>query len=86
MPDPSMAREMHDLRARLEDMETAQRCTVGVGDLSDSKSKMRSDMKEKRSQQKMQQMNACLELLQEWVQEPKWTFQFMRETWMPKSF
>jgi hypothetical protein len=38
VPDPTMAREMRDLHARIEDMEMAQRCTVGVGDLSDSKS------------------------------------------------
>jgi hypothetical protein len=29
---------MHDIRARIEDMETTQRRTIGVGDLSDSKS------------------------------------------------
>jgi hypothetical protein len=33
-----MEREMHDLHVRLEDMETTQRCTANVGDLSDSKS------------------------------------------------
>jgi hypothetical protein len=38
MTDLVMEREMHDLRARLEDMETVQRRTVNVGDLSDSKS------------------------------------------------
>jgi hypothetical protein len=36
MPDLAIEREMRDLRARLEDMETTQRCTVGGGDLSDS--------------------------------------------------
>ena len=38
MFDPVIEREMCDLRARLEDMETTQRCTVGAGDLSDSES------------------------------------------------
>jgi hypothetical protein len=38
VPNPTMEREMHDIRARLEDMETTQRCTTGVGDVSDSKS------------------------------------------------
>jgi hypothetical protein len=38
MPDPPIEREMHELHARLEDMETTQRCIVSVGDLSDSKS------------------------------------------------
>jgi hypothetical protein len=38
MPDPAMEREMRDLRARLEDMETTQRRTAGAGDLSDSES------------------------------------------------
>jgi hypothetical protein len=36
MPDLAIEREMCDLRARLEDMETTQRCTVSAGDLSDS--------------------------------------------------
>ena len=38
MTDPAMEREMHDLRDRLEDMETTQRRTISVGDLSDSES------------------------------------------------
>jgi hypothetical protein len=38
MPDPAMTREMCDLRARLEDMEIAQRHTSSAGDLSDSES------------------------------------------------
>jgi hypothetical protein len=38
MPEPAMATKMHDLRARIENMETTQRRTVGVGDLSDSES------------------------------------------------
>jgi hypothetical protein len=38
MPNPAMERDMCDLRARLEDMETAQRCTIDVGYLSDSES------------------------------------------------
>jgi hypothetical protein len=32
-----MEEEMRDLCARLEDMETTQRCTVSAGDLSNSK-------------------------------------------------
>jgi hypothetical protein len=54
MQNPEMEREMRDLRARLEDMETAQRCTTDVGDLSESEMKMKLDMEKKRSQQKMQ--------------------------------
>jgi hypothetical protein len=38
MPDPAIEREMHDLHARLEDMETTHRCTNGAGDISDSES------------------------------------------------
>jgi hypothetical protein len=34
--NPEMERQMRDLRARLEDMETAQRCEVGAGDFGDS--------------------------------------------------
>jgi hypothetical protein len=46
MIDPAMEREMRDLRARLEDMEMAQRCTVGAGDLSDSKSEFEAEREE----------------------------------------
>jgi hypothetical protein len=38
VPNPSMEREMCDISARLLDMETAQRCTVGVGYVIDSES------------------------------------------------
>jgi hypothetical protein len=34
MQNPEMEREMRDLRARLEDIEIAQRCIVSVVDLS----------------------------------------------------
>jgi hypothetical protein len=34
--NPEMERQIRDLRARLEDMEAAQRCTANAGDLSDS--------------------------------------------------
>jgi hypothetical protein len=35
--NPEMEHQMRDLRARLEEMETAQRRGAGAGDLSDSK-------------------------------------------------
>jgi hypothetical protein len=38
VPNPAMEREMHNIRARLLDVETKQRHTVGVGDVSESKS------------------------------------------------
>jgi hypothetical protein len=38
MPDPAIEREIHDLCAILEDMETTQRCIADARDLSDSKS------------------------------------------------
>jgi hypothetical protein len=38
MPDPTMEREMCDLRTRLEDMETTQRHTTDFGDVSESES------------------------------------------------
>jgi hypothetical protein len=43
IPDPAMEREMRDLHARLEDMETTQRCTVSDGDLSDSESEIEAE-------------------------------------------
>jgi hypothetical protein len=38
VPNPDMEREMRDIHARLEDMETSQRCTASVGDVSESES------------------------------------------------
>jgi hypothetical protein len=46
MTDPTMEREMHDLRARLEDMEIVKRHTVSVGDISDSKSEIEAEHEE----------------------------------------
>jgi hypothetical protein len=33
--NPEMERQIRDLRARLEEMETTQRCTTGARDISD---------------------------------------------------
>ena len=38
MPDPAVEREMHELCARLDAMETAQRCTIDDGDISEADS------------------------------------------------
>jgi hypothetical protein len=38
MPDPTVEREMRELRARLDAMETTQRCTVDIGDISEADS------------------------------------------------
>jgi hypothetical protein len=46
MTDPVMERQMCDLRARLEDMETTQRHTTSAGDLSNSESKIEAERKE----------------------------------------
>jgi hypothetical protein len=43
IPDPAMEREMHDLCARLEDLETTQRHIIGARDLSDSKSEVEAE-------------------------------------------
>jgi hypothetical protein len=41
-----MERQMRDLRARLEEMEIAQRRTASARDLSDSESKIEAECKE----------------------------------------
>jgi hypothetical protein len=38
MPDPTMEREMCELRARIDAMDTTQRHTVDVGDISEDES------------------------------------------------
>jgi DNA-binding transcriptional regulator WhiA len=44
--DPAIERQMRDLQARLEDMETAQRCKASVADLSDSNSEIEVEREE----------------------------------------
>ena len=46
MTDPTMEREMRDLRARLLDMEREQRHAVSAGDLSDSESEIEAEHEE----------------------------------------
>jgi hypothetical protein len=38
MPNPAVEREMRELHVRLDAMETAQRCTVDVGDINKAES------------------------------------------------
>jgi hypothetical protein len=44
--NPEMERQMRDLRARLEEMETAQRRTASAGDHSDSESEIEAEREE----------------------------------------
>jgi hypothetical protein len=44
--NPEMERQMRDLRARLEEMETAQRRTASAGDLSDSEDEVEAEREE----------------------------------------
>jgi hypothetical protein len=46
MVDPAIERQMRDLQARLEDMETTQRRTASEGDLSDSESEVEDEQEE----------------------------------------
>jgi hypothetical protein len=46
MADPAIERQMRDLQARLEDMETAQRRTASAGDLSDSDNEFEAEHEE----------------------------------------
>jgi hypothetical protein len=38
MPDPIVEREMHELRVRIDAMETTQRCIVDARDINEAKS------------------------------------------------
>ena len=81
MPDPAMEKEMHDLRSRIEDMETSQRCTVGAGDLSDSESEIEAEHEEEVAVKDA--ANECLiRAIARMGQDRRWTFQFMREIWI----
>jgi hypothetical protein len=46
LPDPTMEREMHELRVRLDTMETTQRCTVNVGDIREDESENEAEGEE----------------------------------------
>jgi hypothetical protein len=46
MADPTIERQMRDLRARLEDMEIAQKRTASAGDLSDSEGEVEAEREE----------------------------------------
>jgi glycerol-3-phosphate dehydrogenase len=46
MAEPAMERDMHDLHAKMEDMETTQRHIVGAGGLSDYESETEVDHEE----------------------------------------
>jgi hypothetical protein len=61
MPDPAVEREMHELRARLDAMETTQRHTVNVGISAKMREKMK--LKMKKLQSKMLRKNAYSRLL-----------------------
>jgi hypothetical protein len=66
--NPEVERDLHNLRARVVDMEIRQRRTADVGDISESENEDDAGHGEKKSQWKMQQMSAYLKPLQEWVQ------------------
>jgi hypothetical protein len=44
--NPEMERQIRDLRAILEDLEAAQRCTANAGDLSDSEGEAKAEQHE----------------------------------------
>jgi hypothetical protein len=64
MLDPVVEREMCELHARLDAMETTQRHTVDMGISVRLKVKMKLETKEKKLQSKMLHMNAYSGLLQ----------------------
>ena len=64
---------MHDLHAKLEDMETTQRRTVDVGDLSESENEDEAGHGEEEVTAE-DAANERLKLLREWVQRQRWTF------------
>jgi uncharacterized protein YerC len=64
MPDPTMEREMIDIRAQLNSMETTRRWIVDVGDINELESENEAGAREKVVAM-MLQKNIYLELLQE---------------------
>jgi hypothetical protein len=46
IPDPVVEREMRELRAKIDAMETAQRCTVNTSDINEDESENEAKNKE----------------------------------------
>jgi hypothetical protein len=74
--NPEMERQMRDLRARLEEMETTQRRRVGAGDLSDSEVEEEAGHEEEVTAE-----DASTEQLLKAItrMSSKWIFQSMKE-------
>jgi hypothetical protein len=80
--NPEVERDLHNIHARLVDMEIRQKLTIDVGDISESKSEDDAGHGDEEVTAEDAANDACLKLLQGWVQRRRWTFQFMREIWM----
>jgi hypothetical protein len=78
MENPDMEREVHNLRARMEDMETSQRCGVGVGDLSDSEFEEEDGHEEGEVTAKDASNERLIKAISRMGARKKWTFQFTR--------
>jgi chromatin segregation and condensation protein Rec8/ScpA/Scc1 (kleisin family) len=83
--NPEMERQMRDLRARLEEMETAQRRTASAGDLSDSEGEVEAEHEEEVAAEDAS-TERLIKAIARWVRRQRWTFQSMREIWMQKSY
>jgi hypothetical protein len=76
---------MRNLHARLEDTEIEKRHTISARDLSDSESEIEAEQEEEVVAEDATNEH-LIRAISKWVQERKWTFQFMREIWMQRSF
>jgi hypothetical protein len=83
--NPEMERQMRDLRARLEDMEAAQRRTASAGDLSDSEGEVEAEQ-----QGEVAAEDAANERLIKAIArmgaKAKMDIPVMKEVWMQKSY
>jgi hypothetical protein len=72
--NPEMERQMRDLRARLEEMETAQRRGVGAGDLSDSEVEEEAGHEEEVTAEDAS-TERLIKAIARMSSRPKWIFQ-----------
>jgi hypothetical protein len=86
MPDPAREREMHELRARLDAMETTQRHTVDAGDISEAESENETGNEGEEVAVEDAADERLFRAVARIGAREKWRFPCMRETWMLKSF
>ena len=79
VPNPEVERDLHDMHAKLMDMEIIQRRTTDVGDFSESENEDEAGHGEEEVTVEDATNERLLRVVARMSAKPRWTFQFMRE-------